>query len=93
MDFLKHVLGLEELPTYEAVVKKAFDAFVLEHNYNADQPRLLRVVQNVFLQRRRLEIGDLDEEPSTNFGVKAPDKLFSERDLTELASLVQQLVR
>ncbi len=53
VDFLKHVLGLEALPSYETVVRKAFDAFILEHNYNSDQSRFLRVMQSVFLQRRK----------------------------------------
>ena len=48
VDFLKHVLGLEALPCYEIIVRKAFDAFILEHNYNANQSRFLRVMQSVF---------------------------------------------
>jgi type I restriction enzyme, R subunit len=91
VDFLKHVLGLEALPSYETVVRKAFDAFTLEHNYSADQSRFLRVVQSVFLQRRKLELSDLYEEPFTNFGVNAVEKLFSETEVEELVSLVRQL--
>lgn len=91
VDFLKHVLGLEALPSYETVVRKAFDAFILEHNYNADQSRFLRVVQSVFLQRRELEVADLYEEPFTSFGLNAVDKLFSESELEELVSLVRRL--
>jgi len=49
VDFLKHILKIESLPSYETVVRKSFDAFILEHNYNADQSRFLRVVQSVFL--------------------------------------------
>lgn len=91
VDFLKHVLKIGALPSYEAVVRKAFDAFILEHNYNADQSRFLRVVQSVFLQRRKLEVGDLYEEPFTSFGLNAVDKLFSKTELDELVSLVQRL--
>jgi type I restriction enzyme R subunit len=42
VDFLKHVLNIETLPTYETIIRKAFDSFILEHNYNADQSRFLR---------------------------------------------------
>ncbi len=91
VDFLKHVLGLEALPSYETVVRKAFDAFILEHNYNADQSRFLRVVQSVFLQRRKLELSDLYEEPFTNFGANAVEKLFGENEITELIELARRL--
>lgn len=91
VDFLKHMLGIETLPTYETIVKKAFDAFILEHNYNADQSRFLRVVQSVFLQRKKVEVADLYEEPFTSFGLNAVDKLFTETELGELITLVKRL--
>ena len=93
VDFLKHVLKIEALPSYETVVRKAFDAFILEHNYNADQSRFLRVVQSVFLQRRTLVLADLYEEPFTNFGANAVEKLFTEMEMAELIDLAAKLVR
>ncbi|MBU2447196.1 MAG: type I restriction endonuclease, partial [Bacteroidetes bacterium] len=92
VDFLKHALNIEKIPSYEDVVKKAFDAFILEHNYNADQSRFLRAVQNVFVQRRKLEPADLYEEPFTNFGSNAVDKLFTEEDVNELVELTRKLI-
>lgn len=92
VDFLKHALNIEKIPSYEDIVKKAFDAFILEHNYNADQSRFLRAVQNVFVQRRKLEPADLYEEPFTNFGKDAVDKLFTEEDVSELVELTKKLV-
>jgi len=92
IDFLKHVLNIEKIPSYEDIVKKAFDAFILEHNYNADQSRFLRAVQSVFVQRRKLEPADLYEEPFTNFGRNAVDKLFTEEDMNELVELTRKLV-
>lgn len=92
VDFLKHALNIEKIPSYEDIVKKAFDAFILEHNYNADQSRFLRAVQNVFVQRRKLEPADLYEEPFTNFGSNAVDKLFTEEDVSELVALTRKLV-
>jgi type I restriction enzyme R subunit len=92
VDFLKHALNIEKIPSYEDIVKKAFDAFILEHNYNADQSRFLRAVQNVFVQRRKLEPADLYEEPFTNFGTNAVDKLFTEEDVSELVELTKKLI-
>jgi type I restriction enzyme R subunit len=91
VDFLKHILNIESLPAYETIVKKAFDAFILEHNYNADQSRFLRAVKNVFLQRKKLELADLYEEPFTNFGANAVDRLFSNSEVEEIVVFVRKL--
>lgn len=92
VDFLKHILHLESLPTYASIVQRSFDAFILEHNYNADQSRFLRVVQSVFLQRRKLELADLYEEPFTNLGMNAVEKLFDNAEVEELITLTRRLV-
>jgi type I restriction enzyme R subunit len=91
VDFLKHVLKIEALPSYETVVRKAFDAFILEHNYNADQSRFMRVVQSMFLQTRKLELADLYEEPFSNFGANAVEKLFGGSEIGELVELMKKL--
>ncbi|HEY5124577.1 MAG TPA: DEAD/DEAH box helicase family protein [Ignavibacteria bacterium] len=91
VDFLKHILKLESLPSYMDIIGKAFDAFVLEHNYNADQSRFLRAVQTVFLERRKLDIADLYEHPFTNFGTNAVEKLFTEEEIEELIKLTKKL--
>jgi type I restriction enzyme R subunit len=91
-DFLKYALHLEHLPNYADLVRKAFDTFVLEHHYNADQTRFLRTVQSVFMQKRRLEVGDLYEPPFTNFGMNAVEKLFSEEDVAEIIELTKTLI-
>jgi len=90
-DFLKHILRLESLPSYEHIVRTAFDAFILEHNYNADQTRFLRTVQTVFLQKRKLEEADLYEAPFTNFGTNAVEKLFSDNEIGEMIELTKKL--
>lgn len=61
------------------------------YNYNADQSRFLRVVQSVFLQRRKLDLADLYEEPFTNFGANAVEKLFGQNEITELIELTKRL--
>jgi type I restriction enzyme R subunit len=91
VDFMKFVLKLEDIPTVQDVVRQAFDAFILEHNYNADQTRFLRTVQNVFIQKHSLELADLYEAPFTNFGADIVDKLFTLRDVKELMDLVKEL--
>jgi hypothetical protein len=64
----------------------------LAHNYNADQSRFLRAVQNVFLQRHALELAEFYEEPFTNFGENAVEKFFSASVIEELIELTMSLV-
>jgi len=90
-DFIKHVLQLEVLPSREQIVRKAFDAFIVEYNYNADQTRFIRSVQSVFLQRKKIEVADLYEAPFSNFGVNAIEKLFTEQDIEQLIGLTKKL--
>lgn len=45
----------------------------------------------MFLQRRKLELVDLYEEPFTNFGANAVEKLFGESEITELIELAKRL--
>jgi len=92
VDFLKHILKIETLPSYKDIIAKSFDAFILEHNYNADQSRFLRAVQTVFLDRRKLELADLYDEPFTNFGSNAVEKLFSEGEIEDIIELTKRLV-
>ncbi len=91
IDFIKHVLNLETLPSFKDIISKSFDSFILEHNYNADQSRFLRAVQSVFLERRKLELADLYEEPFTNFGSNAVEKLFTLVEIDDIIKLTQSL--
>lgn len=92
-DFLKYVLKLEDVPHFADLVQKAFDAFILEHNYNADQTRFLRTIQTVTMQKRKIEVIDLYEPPFTNFGLNAVEKLFTESEVDEIIYLTNKLVR
>jgi len=90
-DFLKHILNLETVPSFTGTTVKAFDTFILKHNYNADQSRFLRAVQTVFIERRKLELADLYDEPFTNFGSNAVEKLFSEEEIGYIIELTKIL--
>jgi len=45
----------------------------------------------MFLQRRKLELADLYEEPLSSFGRNAVEKLFSQSEVEELVGLVKRL--
>jgi type I restriction enzyme R subunit len=83
---------MEELPDYETVVERNFDQHIARHAYDADQIRFLRAVMTVFLQRRRIEVADLYDEPLDRFGEDAVERLFTEREIQELLTMAGRLV-
>ncbi len=88
---LRHLLHVDAIPDYAAVVKQAFDRHITAHAYNADQIRFLRSVQTVFLQKRRLSEDDLYSEAFAAFGRNAVDRLLSRQDVKELLALTAKL--
>jgi len=89
--FLRAVLGLDGLPDYDEVVRRQFEAFIQQHQYNANQINFMRVVQSVFLQKRHLQRADLYEEPLSRFGDDAVDRWFTPREVEEVLAFAEKL--
>jgi type I restriction enzyme R subunit len=89
--FLRELFEIEALPDYQEVVRRNFEEFIALRQFNANQIRFLRAVQNVFLKKRRLEVADLYEEPLDRFGEDAVERWFSEEDVDELIEFTGQL--
>jgi type I restriction enzyme R subunit len=86
LGFVRHVLDLDGVPDYEAVVARSFSDHVTSHHYSGDQIRFLRAVQEVFLAKRRLTEADLYEPPLTIFGRNAVEKFFTPEEIQGVAS-------
>lgn len=90
--FLRHLLTLEGLPDYDAVVQHAFKGHLAAYPYSADQLRFLRAVQGVFLQKRNLSRADLyDAPPLARFGQNAVERFFTEPQIIEILALAENL--
>ncbi|MEG5164033.1 type I restriction-modification enzyme R subunit C-terminal domain-containing protein [Microcoleus sp. AT3-A2] len=91
LSFLRELFEIEGLPDYQDVVRRNFEDFIQERQFNANQIRFLRAVQNVFLKNRRLEVADLYEEPLDRFGEDAVERWFSEEEVDELIEFAERL--
>ena len=78
---------LESIPDYAQLVQRGFERPIQVHNYNAEQIRFLRSVQEVFLKKRALAEVDLYEPPLTTFGRNAADRFFTPQEIQELLRL------
>lgn len=91
LGFLRELLDMSEVPDYESVVHRSFEEHIGQRQYNSDQIRFLRAVQNVFLQNNRLELDDLYEAPLNRFGEGAVERWFTGEEIDRLLLFAQQL--
>jgi type I restriction enzyme R subunit len=89
--FLRHLLALDAIPDYHQVVQRGFERHIQAHNYNAEQIRFLRSVQEVFLTKRTLVEADLYDPPLTNFGRNAVERFFTPLEIGDLIQLTESL--
>ena len=89
--FLRHLLALDAIPDYSQVVRRGFERHIHAHNYNAEQIRFLRSVQQVFLAKRTLVEADLYDPPLTNFGRNAVERFFTPHEIGDLLQLTESL--
>ena len=89
--FLRHLLALDTIPDYPQVVQRGFERHIQAHNYNAEQIRFLRSVQEVFLAKRSLVEADLYDPPLTNFGRNAVERFFTPKEIGDLLQLAESL--
>jgi type I restriction enzyme R subunit len=91
LGFVGHVLDLDAIPNYEAVVAAQFQDHITRHSYTGDQIRFLRAVQDVFLAKKRLSEADLYEAPLTSFGRNAVDRYFTPEEIKEIVALAEHV--
>jgi type I restriction enzyme R subunit len=88
---VRHLMAIDSIPDYSQVVQRGFEQHIHAHNYNADQIRFLRSVQDIFLKKRALTEADLYDPPLTNFGRNAVERFFTPQEIGELLHLTESL--
>jgi len=91
LSFLRELFEIEALPDYQDVVRRNFEDFIAQRQFNSNQIQFLRAVQNVFLKKRRLEVPDLYEAPLDRFGEDAVERWFTQEEVDELIEFTEKL--
>jgi len=73
------------------VVRRNFEDFIAQRQFNSNLIQFLRAVQNVFLKKRQLDVADLYEEPLDRFGEDAVERWFTEKQVDELIEFAEHL--
>lgn len=94
LQLVRHVLGLEHVSSWEAIVSERFDAFIAAHtDLSSRQILFLRTLRIFILQRRHLEKRDLVDEPFTRLHPNGIQGLFTNTEIDEILGLASELVR
>ncbi|HLF91192.1 MAG TPA: type I restriction-modification enzyme R subunit C-terminal domain-containing protein, partial [Anaerolineales bacterium] len=91
LEFLRNLLELEGIPSYEEIVDRQFSNYIATHPFNGNQVRFLRGVQSVFMQKRRLEMADLYEPPLDLFGADVVERWFTEGEVREVVEFANRM--
>ncbi len=91
LEFLRQLLDLGSLPDYADIVRRQFADYIARNPFNANQTLFLRALQNVFIQKRRLQLADLYEPPLTSFGQDAVERWFTPEQVQDILALAERL--
>ena len=91
LGFLRELLEVGNIPDYQDIVRRQFETYISSHHFNGDQTLFLRTVQNVFLQKRHLQMPDLYESPFTAFGTDAVERLFTPPQIHDILDFTKTL--
>jgi type I restriction enzyme R subunit len=91
IEFLRFSLALDGIPDYNDIIRRQFTKHIQQHSYNKDQLKFLSLVQNVFLQRRHLQLADLYDAPFASLGEDAVERLFTPEQIQVIIDLTDTL--
>ena len=90
-DFLKHILNIAKLPTWEDRINAEFDKFIAEHGFmSASQINFLRGVRAAVLRRAKVTFDQLHQPPLSNIGVV--EALFQPQEIDGIIDFANKLV-
>ena len=73
------------------MIRRNFEDFIAQQQFSCNQIQFLRMVQNVFLKKRLLEVPDLYKARSNRFGEAVIKRWFSEEEVDELIKFTKTL--
>jgi len=93
LQFIKHILGIEQLETFAVTVTKAFDDFVSKHSYlTSRQLQFLDLIKNYVLEKGEISKRNLIESPFTMIHPEGIRGIFNTKEINEILSLTQKVL-
>lgn len=93
VQFIKHILGIEQLETFAETVTKAFDDFIAKHSYlTSRQLQFLDLLKNFVLEKGDVSKRNLIESPFTMLHPEGIRGIFNHKEIDEILSLTEQVL-
>jgi len=92
VQFLKHILNIEPLASFEEEVTGAFDEFIRKHNtYSQKQIQFLNVLKSFILQRGTISKAELMNDPFTRLHERGILGVFKQSEINEILGLISKV--
>ncbi|EFK07424.1 DEAD/DEAH box helicase [delta proteobacterium NaphS2] len=92
IQFIRHILGIEILPSFPDTVASAFGQFIKAHtNLNSGQLEFLRLLKDFIIEREKVEKRDLIQSPFTIIHPQGIRGVFRPSEIEEILQLTEQL--
>jgi len=93
VQFIKHILGIEQLETFAETVTKAFDDFITKHSYlTSRQLQFLDLLKNFVLEKGDVSKRNLIESPFTMLHPEGIRGIFNQKEIDEILNLTEQVL-
>ncbi len=93
VQFIKHILGIEQLETFAETVTKAFDDFIADHSYlTSRQIEFLDLLKNFVLDKGDVSKRNLIESPFTMLHPEGIRGIFNQKEIDEILSLTEKVL-
>lgn len=93
VQFIKHILGIEILESFNETVSKAFDDFISKHSYlTSRQLQFMDLLRNFILEKGELQKRNLIESPFTLIHPQGIRGVFSPAEIEEILLFTEKLI-
>ncbi|MBK5194456.1 MAG: DEAD/DEAH box helicase family protein [Proteiniphilum sp.] len=93
VQFIKHILGIEQLETFAESVTKEFDDFIAKHSYlTSRQLQFLDLLKNFVLEKGDVSKRNLIESPFTMLHPEGIRGIFNQKEIDEILRLTEKVL-
>lgn len=93
IELLKHIMGLQLLPSFEEEVSASFDNYLKQHtHFTTRQIEFMEVLRTYILEKGRLDKQDLVQSPFTRLHPEGILGVFSTEEIKEILTITEALV-
>ena len=93
VQFIRHILGIEQLETFAETLTKAFDDFIARHSYlSSRQLQFLDLLKNFVLEKGDVSKRNLIESPFTMLHPEGIRGIFNQKEIDEILRLTEQVL-